>query len=658
VRVNSPAAIAADYPSGTSGFSPIITAANTVTADVVRPDDGFVTGSTATDGCCAGPSFLCAAGSWTNAADIAGKIVLVDRGVCGFAVKALNAQRHGAAGVIIANVASSPNPAVPPNMGGVTGAEAVTIPTTSMNFANGELLRGALATDTVNATLQPNAPGTTDATNRWLMGEDVNAVGLVGALRDMWNPNCFGDPGKVTDTQYFCGTGDNGGVHFNSGVPNHAYALLVDGGTYNGQAIASIGLTKAAHIYYRAQSVYQGPATNFADHADALEQSCADLVGAPLNALTGGPSGEVIGAADCAEVAKAVLAVEMRTPPDQCGFEPILGKNPPDRCEAGTSQANVFFDNFESDPIGPWTVTHEAVTPEDFTPRDWVWTSSLPSGRQGSALWGDTPDVGNCASDDESAVLHATSPLITLPPGAANPRLTFDHWVATEAGWDGANLKISVDGGPFSPVSFLDYTYNPYNILLFGPADGNTNPMAGEEAFSGTDEGSVAGSWGRSHLNLAPYAAPGQTIQLRFDVGNDGCTGFFGWYVDDPTLYACASSETPTISIGDASVTEGNSGFTNANLTVSLSHASAEPVSVWYFTWIGSAWPIFDFIPEVGKVTIPPLHLEKTITIKVRGERLRERDEHFPVFLFLPDGGSILDGEGKVTIVNDDGGHH
>jgi hypothetical protein len=42
----------------------------------------------------------------------------------------------------------------------------------------------------------------------------------------------------------------------------------------------------------------------------------------------------------------------------------------------------------------------------------------------------------------------------------------------------------------------------------------------------------------------------------------------------------------------------------------------------------------------------------------VRGDRFRERDEHFPVFLFLPDGGSILDGEGKVTIVNDDGGHH
>ena len=57
------------------------------------------------------------------------------------------------------------------------------------------------------------------------MGEDASAFG--GAIRDMWNPTCDGDPGTVSDTEYRCGTGDSGGVHSNSGVPNHAYALLV-----------------------------------------------------------------------------------------------------------------------------------------------------------------------------------------------------------------------------------------------------------------------------------------------------------------------------------------------------------------------------------------------------------------------------------------------
>ncbi|WAC03302.1 M4 family metallopeptidase [Lacinutrix neustonica] len=49
--------------------------------------------------------------------------------------------------------------------------------------------------------------------NRWKIGEDATAFG--GNIRDMWNPTCKGDPGKVTDGQYLCGTTDSGGVHIN-----------------------------------------------------------------------------------------------------------------------------------------------------------------------------------------------------------------------------------------------------------------------------------------------------------------------------------------------------------------------------------------------------------------------------------------------------------
>ena len=81
----------------------------------------------------------------------------------------------------------------------------------------------------------------------------------------MWNPRCFGNPGKVSDTfEYTCSTADQGGVHTNSGVPNHAYALLVDGGVYNGQTVTGIGLTKAAHIYFRAETSTSTPTTDFA----------------------------------------------------------------------------------------------------------------------------------------------------------------------------------------------------------------------------------------------------------------------------------------------------------------------------------------------------------------------------------------------------------
>ena len=102
----------------------------------------------------------------------------------------------------------------------------------------------------------------------------------------MWNPTCLSDPGKVSDAEYLCGTATAAASTRTRAFRTTGIALLVDGGTYNGHTVTGIGLVKAAHIYWRAQSVYQTPTTDFADHADALEASCSDLIGAPLNGLS------------------------------------------------------------------------------------------------------------------------------------------------------------------------------------------------------------------------------------------------------------------------------------------------------------------------------------------------------------------------------------
>jgi Zn-dependent metalloprotease len=521
VKINAPAAIAGVKNAGTAAFGP---QTFTLTNDVILVNDGV---GTTNDGC---------ETPFVNAAAIAGKIAFMDRGVCGFAVKALNAQLNGAVGVMIGN-----------NQGGtaivnMAGADpTVVIPSLSVTQDDGTAIKAQLASTTVNAKLSRGAVGT-DNSVRWLLGEDDTAAGLTGALRDMWTPTCYNNPGKVTDTQYACGTADQGGVHNNSGVPNHGYALLVDGGTYNGQTVTGIGLTKAAHIYFRAMSVYQGPASDFADHADALDQSCSDLVGVNLADLTtGAPSGQVISSSDCAQVAKAALAVELRNPPTQCNFQPLLKQNPPPLCEAGGFATQLFHDNFDNgnSSTARWSVGHSGIT-ADFTPRDWQVVSDLPDHRVGSAFFGSDPDIGTCGpGGDETAVLHLVSPQITIPASVSAPRLTFDHWVATETGWDGGNLKISVNGGPWALIQAADFVYNPYNQTLFTAGQGNSNPIAGQPAFSGTDGGAVGGSWGRSIVDLAPYAKPKDKIRLRFDLGNDGCGGIVGWYIDDLMVYKC-----------------------------------------------------------------------------------------------------------------------
>ncbi len=93
-------------------------------------------------------------------------------------------------------------------------------PTASIGLTDRESIRTAIAGgDPVSVTIK-DASGAREDSYRWLIGEKSEAFG--GAIRDMWNPTCYGDPGKVSDAEYKCATDDNGGVHGNSGVVNHA----------------------------------------------------------------------------------------------------------------------------------------------------------------------------------------------------------------------------------------------------------------------------------------------------------------------------------------------------------------------------------------------------------------------------------------------------
>jgi len=77
----------------------------------------------------------CVAFDAATAAAVRGKVAIIDRGTCGFAVKAKNAQNAGAYGVIIANNAAGAAP-------GLGGTDAtVTIPTVSVSQADGVTLK-------------------------------------------------------------------------------------------------------------------------------------------------------------------------------------------------------------------------------------------------------------------------------------------------------------------------------------------------------------------------------------------------------------------------------------------------------------------------------------------------------------------------------------
>ena len=59
----------------------------------------------------------------------------------------------------------------------------------------------------------------------------------------MANPELYGDPDHYS--AYRLLPGDNGGVHTNSGIPNHAFFLAIEGGTNRTSGVSVQGVGAA-----------------------------------------------------------------------------------------------------------------------------------------------------------------------------------------------------------------------------------------------------------------------------------------------------------------------------------------------------------------------------------------------------------------------------
>lgn len=397
---------------------------------------------------------------------------------------------------------------------------------------------------------------------RWKVGEDATSFG--GAIRDMWNPNCNGDPAKVLDAaNYYCGTADSGGVHTNSGVTNHLYALLVDGGTYNGYTMTGMGFVKAAHLWWRAQKNYLTATSDFASFADALEASANDLIGVNLQGLSttvtpAGLTGLSITSADVQNVKNGILAVQLRTSPaTQCNYTPLLAQSAPSLCASATN--NPLFKEDWENGLGNWTVTNVPTKPSTWEARDWTIKSNLPKSRPGKAIFAIDPINGDCASNLQNGILRLESPTITMPTFTSGKyEMAFNHYVATESTWDGGNIKYSLNEGSWTLVPVTAFTYNGYNSTLDGTSS-NDNPLKGQRAFTGTDGGSLGGSWGQSVIDLSKLGVTsGSKIKFRFEMGTDGCNGVEGWYLDELYVYNCS-----TLAVEDVKKQNGISVFPN-----------------------------------------------------------------------------------------------
>lgn len=197
----------------------------------------------------AGPTTFDACSPLTNAAAVNGKIALVDRGTCGFAIKVKNAQNAGAKAVIVADNAPGSPPA------GMSGVDpTITIPSVRVSQPDGNLLKANLASGPVylrvgidktqfagadrllRAKLYaplPVAPGSSIshwdviATPNLLMEPAINpdlTHGVDLTLQQMTDIGWFSDGDGVPDGRDFCLGSDASATVVidgcNSGVPN------------------------------------------------------------------------------------------------------------------------------------------------------------------------------------------------------------------------------------------------------------------------------------------------------------------------------------------------------------------------------------------------------------------------------------------------------
>lgn len=171
LTIDPPASIAGTYAVGTASYGPPLSSPG-VSGDVVLANDGV---APIGDGCSA-----------FTPGSLAGKIALIDRGTCTFTIKVKFAQDAGAVGVIIADNAAGAPPA------GLGGTDpTITIPSVRVTLADGNLIKAALLSGTVHATLGVNLAvyAGADPAGRVIMNSP-NPV-QTGSSISHWDPIAF-----------------------------------------------------------------------------------------------------------------------------------------------------------------------------------------------------------------------------------------------------------------------------------------------------------------------------------------------------------------------------------------------------------------------------------------------------------------------------------
>lgn len=312
-------------------------------------------------------------------------------------------------------------------------------------------------------------PSLHDQPAHWDARAPVPDLGPCQAAR----PKCPLPAGAPPGTRHMCIAGrcrdvsdDDGAVHANSGIPNHAAYLLVEGGRGTGAdqgvVVRGIGQDKAERLYFTSLTV--GPLDRWATFADArasLAAVCREIVrrDAP---------GETLTLRDCGAVLNAFAAVGVGEPDrDEDGVVDPLDRCPDDHDPSQVdSDGDGLGDACDPDvPVAPGavgTITGQVVRAHDRRPL------VTPTGLR--LLAGDGQPVAIAATWSEQRFTFAR-----VPVGAYRVRVA-QHGLADE-------VAVEVTRDATTDVTLeLDYREASYGVRVFGRV---VDPIAAPNGLAG-----------------------------------------------------------------------------------------------------------------------------------------------------------------------------
>jgi CSLREA domain-containing protein len=232
--------------------------------------------------------------------------------------------------------------------------------------------------------------------------------------------------------------------------------------------------------------------------------------------------------------------------------------------------------------------------------------------------------------------------------------------------------------GVAPPAGFLQFSSDSYNVnesggtaTVFVVRTGGSSGTVAVNYASG--DGTATGGADYTPASGVLTFADGQTVQ-SFDIAIsndqlDEVNETVNLSLSNPTGGALLGGQTtaalrildddaaPALSVNDVSVTEGNSGTTNASFTVSLSGPARGVVQLRFSTAPGTATSGSDFSPVLATLNFNPGETSRSVIVRVMGDTVPEPGEDFFVNLDNITGPvTVADSQGVGTILDDDGG--